>query len=151
VTQSELRLLGEADLDGLLRLYRQLSLGDVEVARELAVQTWRSIQGDPGLVYLGVFVDGVLVSTCHAVIVPNLTRGCRPYAVIENVVTDEAYQRRGLGALAMRGLLERCWQAGCYKVMLLSGLKRAGAHAFYQALGFDRDAKQGFVITRPSI
>jgi GNAT superfamily N-acetyltransferase len=60
-----------------------------------------------------------------------------------------AYQRRGLGALVMRGLLERCWQAGCYKVMLLSGVRRTGAHAFYQALGFDRDAKQAFVITRP--
>jgi len=67
--------------------------------------------------------------------------------VIENVVTDAAHRRRGFAAVSMRALLSRCWEAGCYKVMLSSGSKRAEVHAFYESLGFDRHAKQSFVIT----
>jgi hypothetical protein len=48
----------------------------------------------------------------------------------------------------MKALLERRWDAHCYKVMLMSGLKRAEMHGFYEALGFDKHSKQAFVITR---
>jgi hypothetical protein len=33
--------------------------------------------------------------------------------------------------------------------MLFSGRRRAAVYAFYEALRFDRDAKQAFVITSP--
>ena len=50
----------------------------------------------------------------------------------------------------MSALIERCWERDCYKIMLQSGTRRAGeAHAFYDAIGFDRHAKQAFVIRRP--
>ena len=70
-----------------------------------------------------------------------------PYAVIENVVTDAQYRRRGIGASVMRALLDRCWARRCYKVMLMSAVTRAEMHAFYEAIGFDKTAKQAFVIT----
>jgi GNAT superfamily N-acetyltransferase len=144
----ESRPLRESDLPQLLLLYTQLSAQQLAVPQAVLAQTWRSILAHPGLKYWGVLWEGRLVSTCHAVIVPNLTHGARPYAVIENVVTDSSVRRQGLGALAMRALLEQCWQAGCYKIMLASGLQRAGAHAFYESLGFSRHEKQSFVITR---
>jgi len=45
--------------------------------------------------------------------------------------------------------LDHCWEAGCYKAILLSGTQREEAHKFYEALGFSGSAKKGFVITRP--
>ena len=48
----------------------------------------------------------------------------------------------------MRALIERCWDAGCYKIQLASGFKRGPAHDFYRALGFDGDRKRAFVLTR---
>jgi hypothetical protein len=44
--------------------------------------------------------------------------------------------------------LDESWHRLCYKVMLLSGAGRPEVHAFYESLGFDRDAKQAF-IARP--
>jgi hypothetical protein len=46
-------------------------------------------------------------------------------------------------------LVERCWARDCYEVMLTSGVTRGGAHAFYEASGFHRNAKCAFVIRRP--
>jgi hypothetical protein len=42
--------------------------------------------------------------------------------------------------------IAHCWNHGCYKIMLASGVQRSGAHAFYEALGFDPRAKQSFVL-----
>lgn len=146
----ELRKLALHDLDALLRLYTDIGLLDSESERALLEQTWARILASDWIFYLGVFVEGTLAATCHAVVVPNLSRGVRPYAIIENVGTLATHRRRGLASIAMRAIIAHCWDAGCYKILLASGLQRSGAHAFYHALGFDSRAKQSFVLTRPS-
>ena len=37
------------------------------------------------------------MSSCALSVVPNLTRGCQPYGVIENVVTHADYRGKGYG------------------------------------------------------
>ena len=109
---------------------------------------WVEICGDPRLIYLGAFESSQLLATCTAAIVPNLTRGARPYAVIENVWTHPSSRRLGLGSKVLQELLTRCWGHGCYKVMLLSGAHRDAAHQFYDRNGFDKGSKQGFIIRK---
>jgi GNAT superfamily N-acetyltransferase len=138
------RDLAHSDLHALLALYRHLHAGDDPVPDTIG-SIWDRILRDPSQIYLGAFVGDLLVSTCNASVVPNLTRGGRPYAIIENVVTDAAYRRRGIGSSLMRELLARCWARRCYKVMLLSATMRSDAHDFYVGLGFDNTAKQAFV------
>ncbi len=144
-----IRPLALEDLDALLALYAHLHEADDALPpREEVLRTWQAIAREDAQIYLGGFVRSELVSACNATIIPNLTRGARPYAVIENVVTHAAHRRKGHGARVMRALLERCWDARCYKVMLMSGVKRADVHGFYEALGFDKASKQAFAITR---
>lgn len=143
-----IRELAQPDLDGLLALYSELHPSDDPLPERPIVEAlWRSIVEDPAQIYVGGFSGGAVVSACNAAIVPNLTRGARPYAVIENVVTAARHRRRGFGSTVMRALLERCRERNCYKIMLLSGAARADAYGFYDSLGFDRRAKQAFVIT----
>jgi GNAT superfamily N-acetyltransferase len=142
------RELARADLEGLLALYQHLHpVDDPLPAQYLVERTWQTILDDPAQIYLGGFWQGMMVTACNAAIVPNLTRGARPFAVIENVVTAEGYRRHGFGSAVLQELLARCWALRCYKVMLLSGVARAEQHAFYDANGFDRTAKQAFVIS----
>jgi GNAT superfamily N-acetyltransferase len=143
------RDLEAGDLEPLLKLYEQLHLNDAPLPRERASALWQGILANPALVYLGGFAGGELVSTCSAVIVPNLTRNGRPYAVIENVVTDASWRRKGVGRELLSAMVARCWQSDCYKIMLMSAAARAEAHDFYEAVGFDRNAKQAFIIRRP--
>jgi hypothetical protein len=42
--------------------------------------------------------------------------------------------------------VERYRTSRCYKVMLMPGAGRHEIHACYEALGFDRDAKQAFIV-----
>ncbi|HMI93947.1 MAG TPA: GNAT family N-acetyltransferase [Polyangiales bacterium] len=137
------------DLEPLLRLYQQLHSADPPLPRERALELWQAILGDPAQIYLGGFAGDELVSACCAAIVPNLTRAGRPYAVIENVITAADYRRKGLGREVLEALIVRCWQRDCYKIMLMSGSVRGEAHSFYEAIGFDRLAKQAFTIRRP--
>jgi GNAT superfamily N-acetyltransferase len=144
-----IRELRAGDLDALLEAYRDLHPDDDPLpARPNLERLWDGVCADPRLVYIGAFDGPRLVATCTAAIVPNLTRGARPYAVIENVWTHPASRRQGLGSAVLQELLGRCWAAGCYKAMLLSAAHRGAAHEFYQRNGFDKHAKQGFIIRR---
>jgi GNAT superfamily N-acetyltransferase len=145
------RRLALEDLAGLLALYAELHPSDEALPPADQVHSiWRTLLDGPQYVYIGAFVEGRLVSACNATVIPNLTRGARPYALIENVVTHSEFRLRGYGKAAMEALMEICWSRGCYKIMLLSALQRAEAHGFYAALGFDPRAKQAFVSSARS-
>jgi GNAT superfamily N-acetyltransferase len=145
----EIRELTEEDLDALLALYRQLHAQDEPLpARPEVEALWTRLCASPDHLYRGGFGSGELLASCCAAIVPNLTRGARPFAVIENVVTHSDHRGRGFGSAVLQSLLSSCWARSCYKVMLLSGAQRDAAHRFYEANGFDRHAKQGFVLRK---
>jgi GNAT superfamily N-acetyltransferase len=145
----EVRDIRLDELSKLLALYAHLHADDDALPDSREVERiWSALHADPSHVYLGGFLGAELVSACNAAIIANLTRGARPYALIENVVTHPSVRGRGVGKAVLNALIERCWQCNCYKVMLMSGAQRKNAHAFYEALGFDRQQKQAFVMTR---
>jgi len=51
-------------------------------------------------------------------------------------VVESSHRGRGVGRAMMRFAMERCADAGCYKMALSTNLRREGAHHFYAALGF---------------
>ena len=93
--------------------------------------------------------DGAIVASCACVVVPNLTRGGRPYALVENVVTHRDHRRRGLASACVARAVRIAAEAGCYKVMLLTGAKDEGTLAFYRRCGFDDREKTAFILRLP--
>jgi len=94
-------------------------------------------------------VDGVLVATTYLNVIPNMTRSASPYAVVENVVVDESLRGKGLGKIIMGGTLRAAWDAGCYKVMLMTGRDDPAVHSFYKACGFLPGIKTAYLARRP--
>jgi GNAT superfamily N-acetyltransferase len=132
------------DLDGLLALYRALNPEDPPLSPELARARLTSLLAMPGFVFVGA-LDGQLVSTATLFILPNLTRGGRPYGLIENVVSLTAHRGQGFGKAVVAAAVEAGRQADCYKVMLMTGRTDPSVHAFYRACGLEA-SKQGFQI-----
>ncbi len=148
-TETHVRPLRAEDLDELLRLYEQFRHeDDAATSRKRLEETWREILASSWVLHLGVFAGERLLAAAHASFTPNLTRRARPYAVVENVVTDAAHRREGHGARVMNALIDACWERGCYKIMLLSGAHRPEAHRFYESLGFDSSTKRPFLLRR---
>lgn len=143
-----IRRLARNDLDGLLSLYAHLHSSDDPLPGRPRVEAvWGELMTNPSYRYYGGFVDERMVSSCTMSIVPNLTRGCRPYGVIENVVTHANHRRKGYATQLLRTALADAWSERCYKVMLLTGRKDEATFRFYEAAGFDRTAKQAFLAT----
>jgi GNAT superfamily N-acetyltransferase len=138
-----------SDLEGLLKLYPQLNPSDEPISRDLAASRLDEINQLPGsTVLLGLLGDD-LVASCTLMIIPNLTNGGKPYALIENVVTDALHRGQGYGTRLLRAAVAAAWEAGCYKVMLLTGSKQPSTLKFYENAGFEQ-SKTGFQMRRIS-
>ena len=149
--QSEV-IIRRAELDDaavLQLLYRQLQPKDPILEKAEFSQHLQQLIGQDGLEVFVLESAGKIASTCYLNIIPNLTRAAKPYAVIENVVTDEDARGQGFGKRLIRHAIEQAWAAGCYKVMLMTGSKEAATHAFYQACGFVGDEKHAYILRRP--
>lgn len=142
----EIRELRAGELDALLALYQHLHDVDDPLPDSRAIAAiWQKIQADEHLLYFGGFVDNRLAVSCTLTLIPNLTRGCRPYGVIENVVTDADFRRRGYGKAILCHALDVAWAQNCYKVMLMTGRLNEQTFQFYESVGFDRYSKQAFI------
>lgn len=141
-----IRHLRSTDLGELLALYRHLHASDSPLPAQSVVESvWSELLASSNYRYYGGFLDGQLVSSCALTIVPNLTRSCRPYGVVENVVTHASHRRKGYAKALLTETLSEAWAASCYKVILLTGRKDEAIFRFYEAAGFDRHAKQAFI------
>ena len=150
---SVIREAVEADLPRLAELLFQLSqqggrpegaarpVGDGERA---ALQ---ALQSDPRSTCLVLEVDGRVEGTLTLYILPNLSHGGRPAAIVENVVLDGPSRGRGYGRLLMQEAEARAKAHGCYRVALTSNRRRTAAHRFYEGIGY-APSHQGFTKYR---
>lgn len=143
----EVRTANKEDIPQILQLYRHLNLDDADIEIEDAYKRWELLQLYTGSqIYVGSLSD-LIIATCTLIVIPNLTRGGAPYALIENVVTNAAYRKQGYGKMVLKKAIAAAWQAKCYKVMLLTGSKNPATLKFYQNAGFEQ-SKTGFQIRR---
>jgi len=134
------------ELEALLNLYQHLHATDAPLPEGATLrQIWSEILSDPKVYCLVADLNGELVASCVLVVIPNLTRGARPYGLIENVVTHAAHRRKGIATQLLRHALQVAWGKNCYKAMLLTGSKHKEIHRFYEQAGFIKGDKTGFV------
>ncbi len=141
----KIRELKESELSELLALYEHLHADDTPLPeKEQLSVVWGEIINSPKLNYFGAFEKERLVASCTISIIPNLTRSCRPYGLIENVVTHPKFRRNGIGRAILVHARNYAWSQNCYKVMLMTGRKDEGTLKFYESAGFDPHSKQAF-------
>ncbi len=125
-----LRLLDEMDES----MYRGRARAGESDMRAL----YDSILADPDQRLLVAEDGGWLVGSAHLMVLRHFGRSLSRSGVVEGVIVDPEYRRKGAGAALMRAVAEAARQAGCYKLALTSNLARGGAHRFYSRLGWKR-------------
>jgi GNAT superfamily N-acetyltransferase len=149
MTESLIRAADERDLSEVLALYRHLHPQEPPLEAATAERVWSVLLASGITTVIVAQVAERLVSSCTLAIVPNLSRGGRPYGVIENVVTHADHRRQGLGRKVLEHAIALAWRADCYKVHLATGSARESTLRFYECAGFQRGGKTYFEIRRP--
>lgn len=137
-----------ADLAGVLELYEHLSASNAGLSAEAARPSWEALMASDLTTVVVAEIGGRLAATCLLVIVPNLTRQARSFAVIENVVTHADHRKKGLGGAVLRYAMDKAWAAGCYKIMLSTGRTDEDIMRFYEGVGFKRNTRTSFEARR---
>jgi N-acetylglutamate synthase-like GNAT family acetyltransferase len=150
--RSESALIREAtpsDLPRLLILMQQLSAGGAHPETEVALLTPRhelvlaELMASQFSHLLVLEEDGQVLATCAVYIVPNLSHRGASWAIVENVVVDEACRGKGYGERLMAEAEQIARQGGAYRLSLMSNMLRADAHRFYARIGYE-PSHQGF-------
>ncbi|MBW4429044.1 MAG: GNAT family N-acetyltransferase [Nostoc desertorum CM1-VF14] len=143
-----IRSVKQDELSALLNLYKHLNPTDAPLPDASTLEKiWNEILSDRKINCFVADWEGNLIASCILAIVPNLTRGARPYGLIENVITHPDYRRQGVGKRLIHHALQSAWSHNCYKVMLLSGSQTKEVLQFYEKTGFKKGIKTGFVAT----
>ncbi len=111
--------LDAGDATAALKLYNTLTFGPPSSDK----MAFEAVIEHDGTTVLGAFDGPALVAMLTLHILPNVTWGGRPYALVENVVTAQSHRRRGIG-------------------------RQRGAQGFYEAVGFSAEDKAAMVIRR---
>lgn len=139
------REIKKDDLYGLLLLYTQLHDNDIPQINDELNNLWEDIINDKNHHIIIAEADKKIVSSCVCVIIQNLTRNQRPYAIIENVITDEKYRNMGFASSCLDFAKNIAIKNNCYKIMLMTSSKTESTLRFYEKAGYNRNDKTAFV------
>ena len=133
------------DFDRLMKLYTQLHNNSIPEKTSDILDLWNKIINYKNHHIIVVEKDRNIVSLCVCVIILNLTHNQQPYALIENVITDENYRKKGFATQCLNYAKEIALKENCYKLMLLTDSKKESTLNFYRRAGYNNDDKTAFI------
>ena len=125
----------ESDLEAISQLHVHFWNEPSDVAA--MSQALRMLGDDPDHLFLAARIDGACVGTATGVVCHGLYGGLDTYLVIEDVVVDTAFRRRGIASALVTELERLARERGCRQMIVLSETVRTDAHGLYGALGFE--------------
>ena len=135
-TELLIREATAADLPRIIELTAQLLDDPSEVyesSRDAYDRAFAEIGADPRQTLFVAVRDGQIIGSVVLVIVPNVGRHGRPYAILENIVVDEGHRSGGVGETMVRHAIALAERADCYKVALTSRMHRKDAQVLRAA------------------
>ena len=139
------RLAEEKDLESILKLYLDLHEDSVPGDSEKRRNTWKKILEDDCYNLIVNEIDGIIVSSCTCIIIPNLTRNLSSYALVENVVTKKEHEGKGYARACLDFAKQIATKNDCYKIMLTTGSHDERTYDFYKSCGYVSEGKTAYV------
>lgn len=140
-----IREIEENDFERLMTLYMQLHNNLMPKKTDDIMKLWTKILQDKDYHIIVAQENKKIVSSCVCVIIHNLTHNQQSYALIENVVTDKQYRKRGLATQCLNYAKQIALKSNCYKLMLLTSSKMESTLNFYRKAGYNSEDKTAFI------
>lgn len=118
-------------------------LGELDYASSpaQAVERLERIAADPSTWVIVAEVDSELAGL-GALHVQNLVERDEPGCEVAGLVVGQRFRRRGIGELLMQALEDEARRRGGKVMVLNTAHRRADAHAFYEALGYEHTGRR---------
>ena len=142
-----IRHIKKMEWSQLLDLYAMLHPDEPDPVFDPAL--WFRILEDPHQHILVWEEDGQLVGSVTLVIIENLTRGGRPYGIVENLVVLPEHRRKGIACALLTEAVNIAKEQRCYKVEAMSSYNEEAVMNMYAKAGFLPDIKTGLVANLP--
>jgi ribosomal protein S18 acetylase RimI-like enzyme len=139
VTDLEIRRATRDDLPAILGMLFDDQIGATrETPDDLTPyqEAFDEIDADPSEELIVAERNGSVVGTLQLSIIPGLSRAGSKRGMVEAVRVHKSARGSGLGTTLMEWAIEESRARGCVLVQLTSDKSRAGAHRFYERLGF---------------
>lgn len=140
-----IREIVKEDFSRLMELYMQLGDNPMPEETPQIMELWNRVLQDNNHHIIIIEEEGKIVSSCVCVIIPNFTHNQRPYAFIENVVTDKECRKKGFATACLNYAKEIAVKESCYKLILLTGSKKESTLNFYEQAGYNKKDKTAFI------
>jgi N-acetylglutamate synthase-like GNAT family acetyltransferase len=140
-----IRRATKSDAEAIATLYREL-VPDAPIS--VLPERVDAIARDSNTHLLVCDDEGEILATALLCLCQDVMFNRQPFAVVENVMVGADYQREGIGKSMMDFIEAFCLEQDCSKIMLLTSSENRNARDFYTAMGYDPDAKIGFIKYR---
>lgn len=138
----EIRDIQEQDLQEISNLYSQF-WGEESDASAMKMNL-HELKEKGQHVFLCATNEGRIVGTIMGVVCGELYGTCRPFLVMENLVTDKNYRNNGVGRSLLREFERVGSQRNCSQIIFITERNREEAISFYKVMGYNAESHIGF-------
>lgn len=141
----KIRRTTKEDIKELALLYKQFWNEDSLI--ELMEIKFIELQENPNYILLSALEENHLIGSVLGIICEELYGECKPFLLIEDLIVDHKYRRKGIGKALMTEIEKLALENDCYQILLITHNDRKDVIAFYESLGFNPDTHKGFKKT----
>ena len=131
----------ESDLPAIVKMLTddELGVGREKGSADLSPyrRAFLEIDADHNQFLCVVESNGLIVGTFQLTFMPGLSRSGAKRGQIEAVRVAREHRNEGIGRAMFAWAIKQCRASNCALVQLTSDKARAGAHQFYEQLGFE--------------
>jgi GNAT superfamily N-acetyltransferase len=138
----KIRRMVKEDIPSLALLYKHFWNEDSSI--EKMERKFIELHGNPEYIFLSALQENQLVGSVLGIICEELYGECKPFLLIEDLIVDHKYRRKGIGKALMAEIEMIALENDCYQILLITHNDRTDAIAFYESLGFNPDTHKGF-------
>lgn len=137
-----IRNLKLEDMESLSKLYYQFWNEDSDIQK--MKNKFIELQNSGAYILLCAVEKERLVGSVMGIICEELYGDCKPFLVVEDMVVDNNYRKKGIGKMLFEELERRAKLKGCAQVILVTETEREDACGFYESMGFHPTANKGY-------